>query len=160
MLRETTRARALAAAVALLLASGAASAGEVYRTTDAQGRPVFTDKPPSLPAERLDVKTATTDTVAVQQRYDAQMQRYAEQSAAEAKAREQAETRRTAAELTAEDRAKRCQEARARYERVQNSWRLYEAGPTEGERRYLSAAEIDAARENARRVMEEFCAQP
>ena len=160
MRREITRIQFLSAAVALLLASGAAPAGEVYRTTDAQGRPIYTDKPPTLPAQKLNVQSATTDTVEVQKRRDAQMERYTEQSAAEAKAREQADNRRTAAELTAEDRAQRCVEARARYEKVQTSWRLYEAGPTEGERRYLSPEEIDAARANARRVMEEFCGQP
>jgi len=53
---------------ALLLALGVAQASDVFMTKDAQGRPVYTDRPDTLPAQRLDVKSASTDTVAVQQR--------------------------------------------------------------------------------------------
>jgi hypothetical protein len=38
-----------------------------------------------------------------------------------------------------------------------NARRLYEPGSGEGERRYLSDAELDAARANARQAMDEFC---
>ena len=146
---------------ALLLASTiAVHAGEVYKSTDAQGRPIYTDKPPTLPAERMDVRTATTDTVQVKERYDAQMQRNAEKDAAATKAKEAAANQKAADVLSGEDRAKRCQDARTRYEKLYNSPRLYEAGPTQGERRYLSAEEIDAARADAKQVMDEFCGQP
>jgi len=37
--------KALLTAATLLLAFAGAHAGEVYKTTDAQGRPVYTDKP-------------------------------------------------------------------------------------------------------------------
>jgi hypothetical protein len=59
--------------------------------------------------------------------------------------------------MTAEDRAKRCEESRQRYESYMNARRLFEPGTVEGERRYLSDAEIDAARADARKVMDEFC---
>ena len=145
--------------LALLIAATSVDAGEVYKTTDAQGRPIYTDKPPTLPAEKLDVRSATTDTVEVKDRQDAQTQGYAAESAANAKVKEVAASQKAAAELADADRAKRCQDARDRNERLQNSWRLYEAGPTEGERRYLTSEEIDAARANAKLVMEEFCGQ-
>ena len=48
---------------------GVAQASDVFMTKDAQGRPVYTDRPETLPAERLDVQSASTDTVEVQQRY-------------------------------------------------------------------------------------------
>ncbi len=38
------------------------------------------------------------------------------------------------------------------------SRRLYEPGTTEGERRYLNDAETDAARANAKKLMDEYCA--
>lgn len=149
--------KAFVTAATLLLAAAGAWAGEVYKTTDAQGRPVYTDKPPSLPAERLNVQSATTDVVEVQKRYEAQMKQYggAEQAAGDA-ARKAADARK-AREITAEDRARRCIEARQRYESYMNARRLYEPGASEGERRYLDSGEIDAARANAKQAMDELC---
>ena len=144
-------------AATLLLALAGAHAGEVYKTTDAQGRPVYTDKPPSLPAERLKVQSATTDVVEVQKRYEAQMKQYGTADKAEADAAKKAADARKAQEMTAEDRAKRCIEARQRYESYMNARRLYEPGTAEGERRYLDSAEIDAARANAKQSMDELC---
>lgn len=142
--------------IALALATGA-QASEVYRTKDAKGQPVYTDKPVTLPAEKLDVRTATTDTVEVQQRYEEQMKRYSESDKARADAAAKAAEAARATQLSAEDRAKRCQQARDRYQSYMNAHQLYEPGATEGERRYLDSAEIDAARERAKKTMEEFC---
>ena len=149
--------KAFVTVAALLLAATGAHAGEVYKTTDAQGRPVYTDKPPSLPAERLKVQSSTTDVVEVQKRYEAQMQQYDTAAQATDDAAKKAADARKAQELTAEDRARRCIEARQRYESVMNAHRLYEPGATEGERRYLDSAEIDAARANAKQTMDELC---
>jgi hypothetical protein len=143
--------------VAAVLLAVSAQASDVFKSTDPQGRPVYTDKPQTLPAQKLDVRTASTDTVEVQRRYEEQMKRLgAEQEAASAAAARDAEARK-AAEMTQEDRARRCVEARQRYESYMNARRLYEPGSGEGERRYLSDAEIDAARANARQAMDEFC---
>jgi hypothetical protein len=152
--------KALLTAATLLLAAAGAHAGEVYKTTDAQGRPVYTDKPPSLPAERLKVQSATTDVVEVQKRYDAQMKQYGAADQAEADAAKKAADARKAQEMTAEDRAKRCIDARQRYESYMNARRLYEPGTAEGDRRYLDSAEIDAARANAKQAMDELCSGP
>jgi hypothetical protein len=149
--------KAFVTVATLLLAVAGAHAGEVYKTTDAQGRPVYTDKPPSLPAEKLNVQTATTDTVEVQKRYDSQMKQYGAADKAEADAAKKAADARKAQEMTAEDRAKRCIDARQRYESYMNARRLYEPGSAEGERRYLDSAEIDAARANAKQAMDELC---
>ena len=149
--------KAFVTVATLLLAVAGAHAGEVYKTTDPQGRPVYTDKPPSLPAEKLNVQTATTDTVEVQKRYDSQMKQYGAADKAEADAAKKAADARKAQEMTAEDRAKRCIDARQRYESYMNARRLYEPGSAEGERRYLDSAEIDAARANAKQAMDELC---
>ncbi len=149
--------RSTVTVVAGLLLVAGAHASEVFKTTDAQGRPVYTDRPQSLPAQRLDVKSATTDTVEVQRRYEAEMQRYGEEAKAESKAATEASDAKKARELTAEDRAKRCIDARQNYESVMTARRLYSPGATEGERHYLSDAEIDQARANAKQAMDELC---
>jgi len=149
--------KAIVTIATLLLAAAGAQASEVYKTTDAQGRPVYTDKPVSLPAEKLNVKSATTDTVQLQQRYEEQMKGYSEADKARAEAASKAAEAQKASAMTAEDRARRCEESRQRYESYMNARRLYEPGESEGERRYLSDAEIDAARADAKKLMDEFC---
>jgi hypothetical protein len=154
---ETARMKSIVTIATLLLAAAGAQASEVYKTIDAQGRPVYTDKPVSLPAEKLNVKTATTDMVEAQQRYEEQMKGYSEADKARAEAASKAAETQKAGAMTAEDRARRCEDARQRYESYMNARRLFEPGASEGERRYLSAAEIDAARADAKKVMDEFC---
>jgi hypothetical protein len=129
---------------------------DVYVVTDAQGNRVYTDRPQTLPAERVNVATSETtqaDAARAQQRMDTYA---AEQTAAVAQQAKAAETTK-AREETAEDRAKRCVQARERYQASMNAIRLYEEGP-DGQRRYLSSKEIDAARTDARQAMDTFCA--
>lgn len=145
------------AILAGLLLSGVAVGGEVYVTRDASGNPVYTDRPATLPAEKLGVKSSSSDPAEVQARYDDEMKKYSADSDAAAKARAQAADTAKAREITAEDRAKRCVEARTRYEATLNAIRLYEEGP-DGQRRYLSSEEIDGARADAKKTVDEFCA--
>lgn len=149
--------KAFVTVATLLLAAAGAQAGEVYKTTDAQGRPIYTDKPPTLPAQKLGVQSTSTDAAEVQKRYDAQMKQYGAAQQAQADAAKKAADARQATEMTAEDRAKRCIEARQRYESYMNARRLYEPGAAEGDRRYLDSAEIDAARANAKQAMDDLC---
>jgi hypothetical protein len=142
--------------VAAMLLAGGAQAGDVYVTKDAQGRPVYTDMPQTLPAEKVGIATSSTDPAGVQQQYSDKMKQYAEDDQAYQKAAAQKAEAAKAKELTAEDRAQRCADARDRYQLYVQSQRLYEQSP-DGERRYLSNEEIDAARANARKVMDEFC---
>jgi hypothetical protein len=142
--------------VAMLVAGGAL-ASDVFKTTDSKGQPVYTDRPATLPAERLDVRTQTTDKVEVQQRYDEQMKTYAAAEKAQTVQAADAADAAQASELSATAKVKRCEEARQRYESYMNSRRLYEQGASEEERRYLTDAEIDAAREKALQVMNTFC---
>jgi hypothetical protein len=147
--------------VAVLLSGlGGAHAADVFMTKDAQGRPVYTDRPDTLPAQRLDVKSNSTDTVAVKSRYEAEQQQMAAASkATDDAARKEAEARR-AQEVTAADRAKKCVELRDYYLKLMNARGLYEGGEQGGERRYLTSEEIDSAREDAKRSMDEFCGEP
>ena len=81
---------------------------------------------------------------------------YAADEKARAEAAKQAAEARQAATLTAADKAKRCQDARTQYQNVMNARRLYE-DDEKGGRRYLDSAEIDAARADAKKLMDEFC---
>jgi hypothetical protein len=141
---------------AVLLASPAL-AGDVYVTTDAKGNKVYTDTPQTVPAQRMNVHSASTDPAATDASYDAEMQRYAAQDKASAKAQAEKTEAKQAAQATAADQAKRCQEARQRYETLMTNWRIYEPGPND-ERTYLTSEQIDAARVNAKQVMDQFCA--
>jgi hypothetical protein len=142
--------------VALLLAAGA-KAGDVYVTKDAKGNPVYTDTPVSIPAQKVNVNSKSTDPAALQKRYSDEMNRYAEEDSAASKAIATTKSTESAASMTAEDRAKRCVDARQRYQGQMDARRLYE-DDANGGRRYLTSQEIDAARANAKQVMDEFCA--
>lgn len=143
-------------AFTLLLAAGA-QAGDVYVTKDSQGRNVYTDTPQTIPAQKVGIASTSTDSAAVQQRYSEQMQRYAAEDAAEQKDAAAAADASKEKQLTAEDKAKRCTDARQRYQSYSESHRLYEQTP-DGQRRYLTSEEIDAARAGAKQVMDQFCA--
>jgi hypothetical protein len=143
-------------ALAALAVGVTAQASDVFVTKDAQGRPVYTDRPDSLPAEKVDVATQKTDKVEAKQRYEEEMKTYAAGEKAQADAAKKAAEARQAKELTAADKAKRCQDARTQYQNVMNARRLYE-DDGKGGRRYLDSAEIDASRASAKKVMDEFC---
>ena len=143
--------------VLALLSLGVAGASEVFRSTDDKGQPVYTDKPEVLPAEKMNINTRSTDTLEVQRRYEEDMKRYSASDAVSRQATAKATDAQKARDLSAEDRAKRCTEARARHEAYQTAQRMYEPGATENDRRYLSDEEIEVAKANARKVMDEAC---
>src|SRR5688572_6171207 len=89
---------------AMLLTLGVAQASDVFMTKDAQGRPIYTDRPDTLPAQRLDVKSNSTDTVEVQSRYEAEQQQMAASSKASEDASRKAVETRQADEANAADR--------------------------------------------------------
>ena len=142
--------------VAALLVAAGAQAGDVYVTKDAKGNPVYTDTPQTLPAEKVGISSSSTDPAVVQKRYADAMSRYAKDDAQETKAADKTADTAKASAMTAEDKAKRCTDARQRYQSLMDAQKLYEQDPN-GERRYLASPEIDAARANAKQVMDEFC---
>ena len=150
--------RVVLATVATVLICVPAAAAEVFVTRDAQGRPVYTDRPDSLPAQKVNVVTKETDVVEVQSRYQADMAKLQGDQKASVDAAKKAADAKQASELTEADKAKRCQDARTRYQNLMNARRIYEPGSSPDDRRYLDSAEIDATRENAKKVMDEFCA--
>ena len=142
--------RTVTLAAGLLLAV-TAGAGEVYVTKDAKGNPVYTDVPATLPAEKVGIKSSSTDPGEVQKRYDASMKQYAADDAAKPAA-----AAASPAAVSPEEKAKRCADARQRQQAYLDAFRLYEELPN-GERRYLTSEEIDAARANAKQVVDRAC---
>jgi hypothetical protein len=146
----------------LLLVSFAASIltapamADVYRFTDDKGNVLYTDKPSTLPAERLNVQSRKTDTVAVQARQEAEQQRMKDSASARDQTLAQRNDQQEATQLSAKDKAERCTKARERYDAYMNSQKLYEQQPN-GERRYLSSQELDAARASAKTTMDVMC---
>jgi Zn-dependent M28 family amino/carboxypeptidase len=137
------------------LAAGTATA-DVYKYKDEKGNIQYTDKPPALPAERLNVQSQRTDVVAVQERAAAEQQRQQQAQTGRAQTAAQRAEEQQAKELTAKDKAERCTKARERYDSYMNSQKLFEQLPN-GERRYLTSEELDTARASAKASMDVMC---
>jgi len=140
---------------AALLASQAVAA-DVYRFVDAQGNVQYTDKPALLPAEKLAVQSRATDAAELASRTDAERARLAANDAARQQGTAQQADQRNAAQITATAKAEQCKKARERFDAYTVSQRLYEELP-DGQRRYLSDAELTAARGAAKASMDEMC---
>lgn len=148
--------RSSLSALTLTIALFGSAQADVYKYVDPQGRVQYTDKPLTLPAERLNVRSQKTDTVALQERTDTERKRQQEADQARKQSSDSKSDQRAASEMSAKDKAERCTKARERYDNYINSQRLYETLPN-GERRYLSDAELDAARGSAKVSMDELC---
>jgi hypothetical protein len=135
----------------------AASAADVYRYVDENGRVQYTDKPLKLPAERLNVQSQRTDTVAMEQRNEesANDDVVARDKERQEAAKKEAAKRSADAEFEA-NKLEACNKARSDYLSRMGTGRIYETLPN-GERRYLESAEIDASRAAAKETMDNLC---
>ncbi len=138
------------AIVGLFLAVPAGA--DVYKWVDSTGKVHYSDKPADLTVGKVNVKSARTDYQRLER--DRQSAIEAAQANAEAQAR-QAEADARQAE---NDRinAENCAKAQRNLNRVVSAQRLYEVD-AEGERTYLSDAEIEARRQAARDDVALFC---
>jgi hypothetical protein len=144
----------LTAATAWLAAGPAAA--DVYKFKDDQGNVLYTDKPATLPAERLNIQSQKTDTVAVQTRQQDELKRLQDADKATQQASSGARAQQPAAQPSETPKADQCAKARQRYESYMNSQRLYEQG-ADGQRRYLADDELTAARASAKASMDVMC---
>jgi len=142
--------------LAVLTMAAVPTVADVYRYVDANGEVQYTDRPQTLPAERLNIESRRTDVVALNERRQAEQEQAAKDEESRQAALANAADQRAAKQLTAKEKAEQCIQARERYGKYATSHRLYE-DLGNGERRYLSDAEIDAARDGAKRAMEELC---
>jgi uncharacterized protein DUF4124 len=142
------------------LLATAAYGGQVYKSTDANGNVVFSDRPgdksepvnvavtpPGRPGNPITPRSAKTAAGNVQAGNG--------QTQANAAGGQKKEKEQTPAEKEAE-RAKNCASARDRKTVYDQSHRLFKQGPN-GEREYLNSAEIDEARAKAAADVATWC---
>jgi hypothetical protein len=144
----------------LALLATAAYGGQVYRSTDANGNVVFSDRPTDksepvnvavTPAGRPGNPITSPDAKAAAGKAQSDN---AQANAAGGQKKDKEKVQ-TPAEKEAE-RAKNCAAARERQTRYDQSHRLYKPGAN-GEREYLNSAEIDEARAKAAADVATWC---
>lgn len=139
--------------LALVLSSlSALACADVYKWTDADGQVHYSDTPLDSNATEVAVHTAPTDPARIQ----AEMARVEQEMAAgeEDFARRQEETRQ--AQAQEEERQANCTRARERRAYSVEAHRPFRIS-ADGEREYLSSADIDALREQAAAEVQEWC---
>jgi hypothetical protein len=145
----------IAAVLGLMVVSLAASA-DVYKWVDAQGRTHYSDRPDSDNAERLAVASRRTNpSVVAERNATANEQRQLTDAQATQQRQEQATTKSVRDDVQ-KTRDQQCKEAEEQYRVAIESQKLYRIGKN-GEREYLTSAEIDEARLNARRARDQVC---
>ena len=141
--------RAISIVTLVFLAASTLHGAEVFRYVDENGNVAYSDRPVGRNAESI---TVTTNAPIAPPPARAQAQPAA---AAPAETVER-QPRENAPEERAADRAANCTIARERNERYAISRRLFRELP-DGEREYLSDAEIDEARARAAADVQEWC---
>lgn len=151
--RELACALMLAGIVA---AAPAATGGEIYKWTDAEGNVHYGDRPTgAAEEERLAISSSPTDRARVEANVQARREARTERAEAAAEA---ASGQPTEEELRAqeEERARRCETSRERLQKFLISRRLYRHDEN-GERVYLDEAETEAARARVQEQVLEYC---
>jgi hypothetical protein len=147
------KAAALAAALALCLGyAGAASAQEVYKSVDAEGHVVYSDRGSSKNAPKTNVHVDEGNP-AEAARLAREQQALNVADAARHKEQQADEKDQAAA---AKKREESCRNARNEYDRLMNRRALYKLNP-DGERSYYTDEEADAMREQAHKAMLAAC---
>lgn len=141
--------RAISLVTLALLAATTLHGAEVYRSVDEDGNVSYSDRPVGQDAESIVIATRTPGAPPA-------ATASAEQSSESLDGTVQRERREPTPEERAEDRAANCAIARERLDRYTISRRLYRTLP-DGEREYLSDAEIDEAKAGAAADVEEWC---
>lgn len=140
----------------VILAAGAAVAGDIYKWTDDDGTVHYGDRPTGEGAEeQLDIASRPTDPQRIGEIVQARNEALNARKEAEA---EQAAKEPTPEELRAKakDRAEKCTMYKGRLEKFVTSRRLYRHDEN-GERVYLDEDETLAARARVQEQVEEYC---
>lgn len=146
------RGAALGALVALCCPLTPVQAQEVYRSVDAEGHVIYSDRGASKNAPKTTVQVTEGDPAEAariakeQQLLQAEDTQRAKQQAIDEKNKSGADHQKQLA----------CQNARNYYYRLRDSARLYQRGP-DGNRVYYSDSEADTLREQAKRAMTAAC---
>ncbi|MCP4001759.1 MAG: DUF4124 domain-containing protein [Gammaproteobacteria bacterium] len=134
------------------------SAQNVYKTVNEQGNVVYTDRPPAnAPVEILTgLDISRTDSARIaSQNEESRKQAAADNEAARMRADQNAEAAGMEAKAK-EQRKANCEIAKQRVTKYSEAQRLY-YDKGDGEREYLSDAELDTERSKAVRSASEWC---
>jgi Domain of unknown function (DUF4124) len=148
----------LAVIAGVLTCAVAAQAGDVYKYVDERGTTLYTDKP--IPGAVL-VSTGTQRPPEVAQRNYAATQAASNSqlNAVNQRVADSQENSRVAANVAKDleaSRAERCKQARESYNKSISSLRMYRTGK-DGEREYLSDAELAQQRMDSAKAVEAIC---
>ena len=146
------RGAALAALLALACAHAALHAQEVYRSVDAEGHVVYSDRASTKNAPKTSVRVEQADP-AEAARLAKEQQRLQAEDAQRTKLQAADDKVKAAADRKKEEA---CQNARNKYSRLRDARRITLAD-ADGNRVYYSDEQADALREEARRAMNSAC---
>ena len=144
------RSKFLTASIACLLVTAPALANDIYKYVDEDGTVHYVDRPTGAPTEERVAFVSQRNAGAPRSNdsgpdwRERREARQEAQKAADEEANQQAE------------RAKLCQESRDRLQQYNQARRLYRNGE-DGERVYLSDAEVQEARQKVVDLIEENC---
>jgi len=147
------RALWLAAGLATLLAAAMPAAADVYKWLDPQGHTHYSDRPPPADAKLLSVEPGAGTHHAERAPPPAAPTAAAP---APASAADAARLKQQVDADVASTRAAQCKAAQERYQNYVGSRRIFKEGANQ-ERIYLSDAEAETERLNARRAVAELC---
>jgi C4-dicarboxylate-specific signal transduction histidine kinase len=133
-------------------AASPALADQVYKSVDAQGHVIFSDRPIAAGAQKTNV--------AVQQADPKEAERLAKERML-LKADDDQRTQKAAADAKArtkqdDEKKKLCEQARMHYNDLKSATRLY-APTADGNREFYSDTQADAMRAEAKRAMDAAC---
>jgi len=146
--------RSLAFCLALTLSAVASAA--VYKWVDAQGNVHYSDRPPEGESQVVDIISNPTPRERAAAHTGGQQKQSEATAQTESKQKADRATEQAVSSDVAKSRAKQCEEAKERYRVAIDSHKLYKMGKN-GEREYLSDAELSQARLDARRTRDESC---
>lgn len=152
VLERTLLAAIVGATLALACASAPAAAQDVFKSVDAQGHVVYSDRGGTKDAPKTSVRVAEPDPAEV-----ARLAKEQEVLKAAELARERQEAADDKKKATDQHRKEMaCQSARSNYYRLRDLNRIYQDDAA-GNRRWFSDEEADVLKERARQAMTTTC---
>lgn len=159
MRTETTISRLFCQIIVASMAIGVSAAcwgdTQVYKTVDAQGNVVYTDKAPTVNAQKTNIQVhqpSAADLERVEQQKKA-IQATDERRVAEAIADKASQAQK---QKQLGERQARCQQARNNFYNLKDATRIYQRD-AQGNRVYLPDDQADAKRSEARKAMDAAC---
>lgn len=142
----------------LLVTAGSVQAGQIYKWTDEDGNVHFSDTPVGEDSERVPIQSRPTDASRVDARVRSRAEAAARKAEEEAAGQSAQAAGPTEEELQAraEERAQKCRTYRDRLQQFVQSRRIYREDEN-GERVYLSEEEMQEAREQVEKQVQEYC---